>query len=493
MNATDWHEIRRLHDEGLGVRAIAARLRMHRRKVRAALAAQRPPTRKGRTRGSLIDPYRGWLLAKLQLYPELSAARLHAMLREQGFAGGYTLVKQTVAQLRPRLKRVYQELHFAPGDCAQVDWGVWQAADLAGGGRRRLSFFTMVLCHSRMLYAELCYGESLEFWLAAHRHAFEAFGGVPARVMVDNCKTAVLRPRRGDRDADLNADYAAFAGHYGFAVVPCTPRRPNEKGRVERAVGYVKSGFLAGRQPASPEALNPALRQWLATTANVRVHRLTGDRPVDRFAQAEQAALRPLPAVPHPGAAIAGAVATSCCRVTVDTNRYSVPPGFASQRLVLHRYPDRIVLFTPGGQFVADHVRSFARHADLVDPEHAGSLKRLTRDARDNRQLSAFLALGSAAEAYLRHLQEKRIDYLGHVRRINAQADSFGRDAVARALADALDQQAYASDYIHNLLHMRQRLDRQAPSPLHIVRHADLLELTLDQPNLDAYDRQETP
>jgi len=258
-------------------------------------------------------------------------------------------------------------------------------------------------------------------------------------------------------------------------------------------VGYVKSSFLAGREPASPEVLNPALRQWLMTTANVRLHGATGERPIDRFEQAERAALRPLPAVPHADAAISGCVVNSCCRITVDTNRYSVPPAYASQRLVLHRHADYIRLHTSDGQLIANHPRHFGRKQEIVDPAHATALKHLNRYARENRQLSLFLTLGSAAEAYLQQLKEKRPDYLNHVRQINAQAQSFGRDAVARALADALAHRAFASDYIYNLLHMRQRHRDVSASPLHIVRNADLLDLTIDEPNLNAYDQEIKP
>jgi len=208
MKIEEYLEIRRLHDEGLTCRAIARRLGVHRRKVRQALASQTPPKPTRTKRGSLIDEHRGWIMAKLQLYPELSAARIHQMLRERGFTGGYTLVKEAVAQLRPRLKPLYQSLSFHPGECAQVDWGVWKSLPV-NGGTRRLSFFTMVLCHSRMLYAEFFFGEALEYWLAAHRNAFEYFGGVPERVMVDNCKTAVIAP--GSRIGGSN---------------PVTPDRP---------------------------------------------------------------------------------------------------------------------------------------------------------------------------------------------------------------------------------------------------------------------------
>jgi len=159
---------------------------------------------------------------------------------------------------------------------------------------RRLSFFTMVLCHSRMLYAEFFFGESLEFWMAAHRNAFEYFGGVTERVVVDNCKTAVIVPGRNGQAPRFNEHYSALAQHYGFTIDACTPGRPNEKGRVEKAVAFVKSSFLAGREPSAPEALNPALWQWLQTTANVRKHRTTLKRPCDVFAELEKPQLKPL-------------------------------------------------------------------------------------------------------------------------------------------------------------------------------------------------------
>jgi transposase len=489
MTRHEWLEIRRLRDEGLGIRAIALRFGCHRRRVRKALNSDRPPQRVGRPRGSIIDEHRGWLLAKLEQYPELSAAKLHNMLTEQNFKGSYSVVKEAVADLRPRLKPVYQTLHFPAGECAQVDWGVWKAIDVAGG-RRRLSFFVMNLCYSRMLYAEFFLGETLEFWLAAHRNAFEYFGGVPKCVMVDNCKTAVTKPRRKDSEATLNAYYASFADHYRFTVNPCTPHRPNEKGRVERAVGYIKDAFLAGREPSVPEAINPALWHWLKNTANVRLHRSTGKQPIDLFQDEEKGLLKPLPGAPHPCTVILQAVANSCCRITVGSNRYSIPPQFASTRLVLHRYPDRVIVFAPDGQLVADHPRSFARNTEIVNPEHLEALKHLTSRASENQQITTFLTLGSAAEAYLSGLKEKRADYRKHLRQINTQIAIFGRDQVARALADAQEHNAYAADYILNLLHARLRMNDATDSPLSLVRNADLLNLKISEPNLNAYDKE---
>ncbi len=339
-----------------------------------------------------------------------------------------------------------------------------------------------------MLYAEFFFGEALEFWLTAHRNALEYFGGVTERVVVDNCKTAVIMPGRNGQKARFNEHYSALAQHYGFRIDACTPGRPNEKGRVEKAVALVKSSFLAGREPTVPEALNPALWHWLDTTANVRKHRTTLKRPCDVFADLEKPALKALPPAPYDCAAVKSCVANSCCRITVDTNRYSIPPTFASQRLVLRLYTDRVVLVDKSGQFAADHLRCFGRGCEIVDPEHATALKHLTRRARDNRQFTAFLALGSAAAGYLAGLREKRVDFMRHVRQINAQVAIFGRDAVARALLDAHEHSAYAADYVLNLLHARSRISDMGELPLHVMRNADLLDLDIDEPDLDVYD-----
>jgi transposase len=480
MTRDEYFEIRKLHDEGLTVRAIARRLGVHRRKVRAALKSPIPPASSSTRRGSIIDPYRGWILAKLQQYPQLSASRIHQMLTEQGFSGSYTLVKEVVAELRPRVQTVYQSLDFAPGECAQVDWGVWDSVDVPGG-RRRLSFFAMVLCDSRMLYAELTFGESLEFWLQAHRNAFEYFGGVPERVMVDNCKTAVITPRRGDKGATLNADYAAFADYYRFQVVPCAPRQPQQKGRVEKAVGYVKTAFLAGREPATPEALNPLLRAWLDDSANTRQHRSTGFRPIDAFHEREKAALRALPST--------GVVANSCCRVTVGDNRYSIPPAHARKRLILHRGVEHIYIYSPEGELIAEHPRSYARKAQIIDPEHQQALRHLTTRARQNRQVTDFLALGGQAGAYILHLKHRHPDYHRHLREINALVDIYGPDPVRRAIADSHAHGAYAASYILSHLQAQDRRRADTPAgPLHILRNADLLDLQLPPPDLSAYD-----
>ena len=145
-------------------------------------------------------------------------------------------------EVRPKARPVFLKLHFEPGQCAQVDWGCAGPVQV-GNTRRRMSFFVMVLCHSRHMYVEFTLGQSQEQWLSCHQHAFEYFGGLmPAELMVDNLKTAVLSHPVGG-PVVLNPRYADFARHHGLKINACAPRRGNEKGRVECGVGYVKKNL----------------------------------------------------------------------------------------------------------------------------------------------------------------------------------------------------------------------------------------------------------
>ena len=151
--------------------------------------------RKRVQRASVLDPFKGQIMGMLKEHP-YSAVQVLAMLEDQGFSGGITTVKDYIQQIRPRGQEAYLTLAFAPGECAQVDWGSWEMIGV-GSTRRRLSFFVMVLGYSRLLYVEFTLAQSQEHFLAAHRRAFEYFGGVPAKIMCDNCKTAVLSHPHG--------------------------------------------------------------------------------------------------------------------------------------------------------------------------------------------------------------------------------------------------------------------------------------------------------
>ena len=324
--------LRQLHDvKGLKASQIAVELDLDPKTVERWLAQPTYQRRQGTRRASKLDSFRGQIVALLERHP-YTAQQLFQQLRQQGYAGGYSILKDFVRLVRPTRQPAYLMLEFAPGECAQVDWGSFGSVAV-GATRRRLSFFVMVLCYSRMMYVEFTLGEGMEQFLACHRHAFEFFQGCCAKVVIDNLKVGVLRHPVGQK-AVFHPRYLDLAAHYGFTPVACNVRKANEKGRVENGVGYVKKNFLNGLDLPSFAAVNPAARVWRDTVANVWVHGETHRKPLDLFAT-EQPRLKPLPVQPYDCAVVRPISANGCCHVLLDTNRYSVPPRYASQVCVM--------------------------------------------------------------------------------------------------------------------------------------------------------------
>jgi len=481
-----WCRLKELAErDHLSAAQIARQLGLAARTVRKWLK-EPYKQRKRIQRASVLDIFKGQIMGMLKEHP-YSAVQVLAMLQNQGFTGGITIVKDYIQQIRPRGQEAYLTLSFAPGECAQVDWGSWEMITV-GNTRRRLSFFIMVLAYSRMLYVEFTLGQSQEHFLSCHRRAFEFFGGVPAKIMCDNCKTAILSHPYGLSPV-LNPRYADFAGHYGFTVKACNVRKANEKGIVENAVGYLKHNFLAGRPISEFTSLNPAVALWLEQTANVRVHGRTRRRPVDLFV-AEQSILKPLPPHPYDCATIATALVNSQFRVRIDGNRYSVPAAYVGRKLLLKLYPERLCLYD-GEKLVAEHLRSYERGLDIENPEHARPVLERKRRADEQNILKRFLTLSPQAENYYRHLAERKLSWRLHLRKIVALSDIYGAEKVARALADALVYQAFSSEYIANILEQRERR-LPDPGPLHLARKQDLLDLQLPDPDLSVYEADDT-
>ena len=180
-------------------------------------------------------------------------------------------------KVRPARRQAFLKLSFAPGEAAQLDWGEYGTISV-GSTRRRLSFFVMVLCHSRLMYVEFTVSQTMEHFLAAHEHAFAAFQGCPGRLMIDNLKSAVLRRVVGEAPM-FNPRYVDFARHWGFGISACNVAKGNEKGRFENGVGYVKKNFLNGLDLLDFSAVNPAAALWLESIAHVRIHGETHQRP----------------------------------------------------------------------------------------------------------------------------------------------------------------------------------------------------------------------
>ena len=434
---------------------------------------------------SKLDAFKGQVVRWLDHHP-YTAQQIFQRLREAGYTGGVTIVRDYVHQIRPRRPAAFLKLNFEPGEAAQVDWGEFGSITV-GNTKRRLSFFLMVLCHSRRMYLEFTVSQQMEFFLQCHENAFIAFGGCPRRIMVDNLKSAVLQRLVGTAPV-FNAKYLDFSRHWGFEITPCNVKSAWEKGRVENGVGYVKKNLLAGLELTDFSAVQPAAAHWVDSVANVRIHGQTQRRPIDLFEE-ERGHLRPLNPTPFDSARICSVRATKQFRVPLDSNHYSVPPLYAGQTLTLKAYADRVWIYHRN-RLIATHPRSMDRNEDIEDPEHPKKLLAQRASAREQRLLVDFLALSPRAQAYREGLEAKRVNARIHLRKILALADLHGKDEVARALDDGLELQAFSAEYIAHILAARRRISSE-PAPLQLTRKSDLLELEIPDPDLSIYDRDE--
>ena len=294
-------EIQVLHRQGKSIREVARATGLARNTVRRYLRAPAAPRYKARgPRPTKLDPYKAYIVERLAAAApgRLPATVLLAELRERGYQGGYTRLTELVAALRPKPEATpVIRFETEPGEQMQVDWAVMRR------GPQRLSVFVATLGWSRAAYVEFVTDERLETLIAAHEHAFLAFGGVPRQGLYDNMRTVVLeRNGYGPGRHRFHPGFLDFARHCGFVPKLCQPYRAQTKGKVERFIRYLRESFygpLVSRLAqdelvVDAAAANAAARRWLREVANARVHATTGEVPAERLAR-ERESLQPVP------------------------------------------------------------------------------------------------------------------------------------------------------------------------------------------------------
>ncbi len=371
-----WTDVQVRARRGEARRKIARELGLDRKTVRRILAQERPqPYCRTKPRGSILEPYRAFLVRRVEEV-DYNAHRLFLELTAQGYPGTYETIKRAVRPLRAerdRLAEATMRFETAPGRQAQVDWATVRA--WIAGTHRRVHMFAMVLGYSRCQYFEFTEDERLPTLLACHEHAFDWFGGLTEEILYDNPKTVVLDRDLSGQRIVWHPQFWDFAQYYGFAPRLCAPRRPQTKGKIEAGIKYGKRSFVLGGQFASLADLNEQARHWIRTVADQRVHGTTFERPADRVGTER---LRPHHGqpryllLPTPGRRT---VATDCL-VTVETNRYSVPPPYVGRSVEVRWGHGGTVQLWHEGVLIATHARAEGQHQCVVDPAHYQALRR---------------------------------------------------------------------------------------------------------------------
>jgi transposase len=291
----------------------------------------------------------GWLAEGFTL------SRIQELLHERhGWMGSYETLKRRTRPLREN-RAAFVRIETAPGEEAQVDFGLMGSLwDPFEKKERKVWLFLMTLSHSRFAYGELVWRQDVETWLACHRRAFEYFGGVPRKMVIDNLKAAILKAAL--YDSQVHRAYAECAEHYGFVISPCRVATPRHKGKVERGVPYVRQAFWAGRNVQDLSGGNRMLWDWLLNEAGLRIHGTTRQQPRVMWEQVEKKALKTLPEKAFAPIRYQEATVHPDCHVVIEGSYYSVPFRYRGRKMTV-RLTDNMVDLFEGVELVASHTR----------------------------------------------------------------------------------------------------------------------------------------
>ena len=399
------------------------------------IAAALGEPRRASTTISTLEMHRAQLSAWVE--QGVSGTAIHAALKRQhGWAGSYSAVRRLLADIRSNLPpETSCRLAFEPAEAAQVDFGAGPTLIHPDGQPRRTWAFVMTLAHSRHQYVEFVWDQSVATWLGCHRRAFEWFGAVPSRLIIDNPKCALTRAC--SRDPLVQRAYAECAEGYGFKIEACPPHDPQKKGIVESGVKYVKGNFLPTRAFRDLADLNAQARRWVMEEAGVRVHGTTREQPLDRFAL-EKPLLQPLPPVAPDLGTWSEVRVHRDCHVQFDRGFYSVPFTLIGRALWL-RATDAAVAIYQDYRQVALHPRGRkpGQRCTVRDhlPPQAQSFFAHDRDWCVEQAARVGPACASLIE---RLLSDRIVERLRAAQAVLRMADRYGTSRLEAACARAL-------------------------------------------------------
>jgi transposase len=365
-----WQEIRhRVLKQGVSKRQILRETGMHWQTLEKILEHSSPPGyyRQKPARKPKIGPWLGRIVEMLkedQAKQYHTAKRIWQRLQQEGFTGGYTIVKDAVREIKKHNKEIFMPLSHRPGE-AQVDFGY--ALVKMAGVLRKIAFFVMTLPYSDGFFVMAFDHECTETFWEGHVRAFEFFGGVPQRITYDNSKVMVSQII-GSRKRSLTTGFLQLVSHYLFDYHFCLVRRANEKGVVEGIVKFARLNFMV----PIPEVRDFAeLNEYLlGMCRDDLARRLRGKKATKaQLLKDDQANFGELPATSFDACRVEKTSADSESLVRFDTNDYSVPVEYAYHEIVAKGYTDRVKL-CHRDKVVAVHDRCWDRQQQIFNPLH---------------------------------------------------------------------------------------------------------------------------
>ncbi|UNO48926.1 IS21 family transposase [Alicyclobacillus acidoterrestris] len=366
MTESEKMEVRRMYQEGVSISELSRRTGHDRKTIRKVVQEQedgKKPLAGTKRKGSKLEPYKPYVEQRMR-FGVLNAERILREIREQGYTGGITVLREFMHPLRPAVSaKATVRFETGPGEQAQIDLGAFPYID-AEENRRTLWCFAMVLSYSRMLYLEFIKASDQLHILQALRNALEFFDGVPKTILSDNCAPLVLS-NDGHGHVEWQPAYLDFAKYYGFVPKACKPYRSRTKGKIERPIRYIRDSFW----PTAFVDLADVNQQaviWRDTVANIRIHGTTHERPQSRFPDEK---LQRLPKHRYLLAYSALRKVLNDCRISWNASLYSVPWQYVGKNVLVRTFETGRLQIEYGGQVIAEH-SLVDKHQVSINPEH---------------------------------------------------------------------------------------------------------------------------
>lgn len=423
------------------VRAIARQLGINRKSV------ERVINRRSVTlgihpfnRASRLDPFKDAVTALLKEDPETTSMVVLQRIRDQGYDGGYTILREWIRGKRPQLmpkKEAFFKMAFAIGEATQVDWG--EFGDVFGDGVK-IHCFVMVLCHSRLLYIEFTRSEKFEEFLRCHENALRYFEGLRTeQFWYDNLPTAVAE--RMGKMIRFNARFLAYAGHHHFSPNACNLGKGNEKGRVEDGVKYIRMSFWHNRKFKDFEDICSQANEWRDQTANLREHRTTRKIPRLVFEHEEKPHLEKINPEPYETDEVFSEEIRPDFHIIYETNQYSVPWTLVGCVVTVRIDASEIRVFYRD-RFVTKHPRVYRKHqTPFTKEEHEQGLREIKpqgKNAHVHWQIQTLESYGPALTQYLMCLRHSHRSLRSEVSRLLALGTVYGEKCLADTVESLL-------------------------------------------------------
>lgn len=448
------HTLIIMHNEGWAIRALCRYFHASRNTVRRILRIHENERDSGHDilkkrlkRTSKLDAFDPEIKRLIEKYPYITGVRIHEELREAGYTGGITILRERLKTLRPSHKEPVIRFETGPGVQGQMDWSPYTIPFTRT--KAAVQCFSYILGFSRRQYIDFTMRRDFYSLIRRHQDAFEYYQGVPRECLYDNERTIVLRWEAGR--PVFNPAFTAFITHYNCKPVACRPGRPQTKGKIEAPFLYVEKNLLGGREFRDLEDLRETARRWRKEKSDLHIHRTTGKPPLELF---EEEGLQPLPLHPYDTSEVALRVCDPEGFVSFETNRYSVPSGNIADILSIKATEYEILVYSPEIDLIARHEREPAGlNRKVENPGHFAT-KRIRYGLEPVREV--FLALGEPAEEFLRGLTEKHPRNCGfHARSILRMKERYLTDDIAKALDHALKHHAFDGRAVERILKVR--------------------------------------